>query len=260
MTGELSPIDIAKCAAARFAADSVKDGMKIGLGTGSTAAWLVRRLGERIQDEGLGIAGVPTSEATAELAREVGVPIIALDEAGTLDLTIDGADEFDSGFRLIKGGGGALLREKIVAMASDRMLVIADESKHVRRLGKFPLPVEILPFGSLATRILVEKRLAELGMSGREVRQRLSGGAPFITDCGNHILDLHLNRIDNPHWLNRELNSLPGVIENGLFVDICDMVVIGHRDGRVEVKGIEESKETNGTASAENSRNLFVDL
>ncbi len=257
---ELPPIETAKRAAARSAADSVQDGMKVGLGTGSTAAWLVGRLGERIRDEGLAICGVPTSEATAGLARRSGVPIITLNEAGRLDLTIDGADEFDPALDLVKGGGGALLREKIVATASDRMIVIADESKRVERLGRFPLPVEIAPFGGSATKALVERTLAGLGKRRHEVRQRLSGGAPFVTDGGNHVLDLYLNRIDDPRWLDRELNALPGVIENGLFVDICDMVVVGHRDGSVDVRRAKSSGSGNGQTGDRECRNLFADL
>ncbi len=235
MAEELSPIDTAKRAAAGLAAEAVEDGMTIGLGSGSTAAWLVRWLGERIQSEGLTIKGVPTSVSTAELARKASIPIIPLDEAPRLDLTIDGADEFDPDLNMVKGGGGALLREKIVAMASDRVIIIADDSKRVERLGRFPLPVEILPFGRLATIALVEQTLARFGMKDREVKQRHSGHTPFITDGGNYVLDLHLNRIEDPYRLNRDLNALPGVIENGLFVDICDVMVVGHGDGKIDV-------------------------
>ena len=259
MLDELPPIDAAKRAAARHAAALVEDGMRIGLGTGSTAAWLVRHLGERIREEGLNISGVPTSEATAELAGNVGFPTMSLDEAGALDLTIDGADEFDPDFNLIKGGGGALLRELIVATASDRMVVIADKSKQVRQLGKFPLPVEVLPFGSLATKRLVEGTLVELGIRGCEVSQRLSGGKPFITDGGNHILDLRLKRIDDPRQLNLRLNMLPGVIENGLFIDICDMVIIGHSDGKVEVRKSAITTEGRNHTASGNDRNMLAD-
>ncbi len=260
MTDDLPPIEAAKRAAARYAAESVENGMKIGLGTGSTAAWLVRRLGERVRDEGLNVSGVPTSEATAELARKLGVPTMQLDEAGELDLTIDGTDEFDPDLNLIKGGGGALLRELIVARASTRMVVIADQSKQVEQLGKFPLPVEILPFGSLTTKRLVERKLAELGMEECEVNQRLSGGLPFITDGGNHILDLHLNRIDDPHRLNLELNMLPGVMENGLFINICNRIVIGHSDGRVELRDATTTEERKEHLSTTEVPNLFADI
>ena len=260
MKTELPPIDVAKRAAARFAADSIEDGMKIGLGTGSTAAWMVRRIGERIRNDGLTVCGVPTSEATATLARESGVPVISLDEAGRLDLTIDGADEFDPNFNLVKGGGGALLREKIVARASDQMVVIADGSKQVERLGKFPLPVEILSFGHQVTKALVEKTLAGFGMPGCTTKLRMADGAPFVTDGGNNVLDLQLNRIEDPDWLNRELNTLPGVMENGLFVGMCDMVVIGGSDGQVDVRDAPRDPERNGRSGFEHGGNLFANL
>lgn len=236
MTGELSPSDKAKFAAARCAVDFVETGMKVGLGTGSTAAFMVRSLGERVRAEGLRIQGVPTSTRTADLAREVGIEVISLDDAGRLDLTIDGADEFDAAFNLIKGGGGALLQEKIVATASDRMIVITDPSKEVAQLGAFPLPVEALAFGLRSTTGLIEQMLAGHDVLGREVTLRREGEAPFVTDEGNRILDLHLGRIGDPRRLATELNQIPGVVENGLFIDICDVVVIGHEDGRVEIR------------------------
>lgn len=147
MPQDLSPIDKAKFVAAKTTGDYVKSGMKVGLGTGSTAAWLVQCLGEKVRDEGLRIQGVPTSTRTAQLAREVGIEVVSLDEAKWLDLTIDGADEYDGDFNLIKGGGGALLQEKIVATASDQVIIIADVSKKVETLGSFPLPVAVIPFG-----------------------------------------------------------------------------------------------------------------
>jgi len=147
MPADLSPIDKAKFVAAKRAVDFVETGMKVGLGTGSTAAWMVRCLGERVREEGLRVVGVPTSTRTAQLARQVGIPVTSLDDAKWLDLTIDGADEFDTKLALIKGGGAALLQEKIVATASDQMIVIADAAKEVAQLGQFPLPVEIIPFG-----------------------------------------------------------------------------------------------------------------
>ncbi|MFP4275770.1 MAG: ribose-5-phosphate isomerase RpiA, partial [Paracoccaceae bacterium] len=201
MTGELSPIDKAKFVAARRAADFVEDGMRVGLGTGSTAAWLVRCLGEMVREDGLKIRGVPTSTRTAELAREVGIEVISLDEARWLDITIDGADEFDDDLNLIKGGGGALLQEKIVATASDQMIVIADIGKQVETLGAFPLPIEVIPFGWQTTRALVEETLVGMDVLGREVTLRMNGEVPFFTDEGNHILDLHLRRIGNPRQL-----------------------------------------------------------
>ncbi len=260
MTGELSPIDKAKFAAARRAADFVEDGMRVGLGTGSTAAWLVRCLGEMVREQGLKIRGVPTSSRTAELAREVGIEVISLDEAKWLDLTIDGADEFDRDLTLIKGGGGALLQEKIVAAASDRMVVIADAAKEVGTLGAFPLPVEVIPFGWQTTRALLEEALVSMDVLGRDVTLRMNGEAPYVTDEGNHILDLHLKRIGNPRQLALVLNQMPGVVENGLFIDICDAVVIGHGDGRVTVRDINEGTENEDRIEFLDEDNLFSDL
>ncbi|KKL67922.1 hypothetical protein LCGC14_2130130 [marine sediment metagenome] len=168
MSGHLSPIDTAKFVAAKRACDFVEDGMRVGLGTGSTAAWLVRCLGEMVKD-GLRISGVPTSARTAELARQVGIEVISLDEAKWLDVTIDGADEFDGELNLIKGGGGALLQEKIVATASDRMIVIADKSKQVETLGAFPLPIEVVPFGWQTTKALISETLSSLDVLGEKV-------------------------------------------------------------------------------------------
>ncbi|GAA0291578.1 ribose-5-phosphate isomerase RpiA [Rhodovulum strictum] len=260
MPAELSPIEKAKFAAAKRASDMVESGMKVGLGTGSTAAWMVRCLGERVRREGLKIRGVPTSTRTAELAREVGIEVIALDEAGWLDLTIDGADEFDAELNLIKGGGGALLQEKIVATASDRMVVIADPAKEVAHLGAFPLPIEVIPFGWKTTRNLVEEMLEGMDVLGREVGLRMSGEAPYRTDEGNHILDLHLMRIGNPRQLALVLNQIPGVVENGLFIDICDTVVIGHGDGRVELRDVTEGTLEEGRVEFGESENLFRDV
>jgi ribose 5-phosphate isomerase A len=234
---ELSPQDRAKRAAARRAAEMVETGMKVGLGTGSTAAFLVRRLGERAREEGLRVTAVATSERTAALAREDGIGLVDLDEAGWLDLTIDGADEVDGAMRLIKGGGGALLREKIVAAASDRMVVIADEGKRVAQLGAFPLPVEVIPFGWRATRRIVRDRLAGMKVEGSEATLRMAGAEPFRTDGGNLILDLHLGRIGEPEALNLALNQVPGVVENGLFIGLCKALVVGREDGTAEVFG-----------------------
>ncbi len=260
MTGDLSPIDKAKYVAAHRAAEMVQDGMRVGLGTGSTAAWLVRRLGERVQVEGLRIKGVPTSTRTAQLAREVGIEVVSLDQAGWLDLTIDGADEFDGELNLIKGGGGAHLQEKIVATASDQMVVIADAGKEVETLGAFPLPVEVIPFGWQTTRTLIEEALDTMDVLGTSAALRMNGQAPFVTDEGNHILDLHLQRIGNARQLALVLNQVPGVVENGLFIDICDKVVIGHGDGRVELRDINEGTlELDQLADGERD-NLFSDL
>ena len=238
MSAALSPIDTAKNAAACEAAKLVETGMKVGLGTGSTAAFLVKALGERVKAEGLDIIAVPTSNATAALARDVGIHVSTLNEARWLDLTIDGADEYDGEFNLIKGGGGALLQEKIVATASDRMVVIADATKRVATLGAFPLPVEVLGFGMDTTQMLLEEMLEGLDVMGNRAVPRMKDDALFVTDEGNHILDLHLGRIGDARQLALILNQVPGVVENGLFIDICDMIITGHGNGRVEVQDI----------------------
>ncbi|OED49200.1 ribose-5-phosphate isomerase RpiA [Leisingera sp. S232] len=260
MSGELSPIDKAKFVAAKRAAELVEDGMRVGLGTGSTAAWLVRCLGEMVSREGLRITAVPTSSRTAALARDVGIHVVSLDEAKWLDMTIDGADEFDPDLNLIKGGGGAHLQEKIVATASDQMVVIADASKSVETLGAFPLPVEVLPFGWQSSQALLEETLVSMDVMGRNSTLRMNGDAPFVTDEGNYILDLHLNRIGNARQLALVLNQIPGVIENGLFIDICDTVVIGYGDGRVEVRDINEGTVETDKLDFVETENLFTDL
>ncbi len=260
MPSDLSPIDKAKFAAAKRATQYVEDGMRVGLGTGSTAAWLVRCLGELVSEEGLKITGVPTSARTAALARDVGIPVVSLDEARWLDVTIDGADEYDGNLNLIKGGGGALLQEKIVATASDQMVVIADISKQVEALGAFPLPIEVIPFGWQTTKALIEETLIGMDVLGRDVTLRLNGDAAYVTDEGNHILDLHLNRIGNPRQLSLVLNQIPGVVENGLFIDICDAVVIGYGDGRVEVRDINEGTVEETRFDFLETDNLFSDI
>jgi ribose 5-phosphate isomerase A len=260
MPAELSPIDKAKFVAAKRAVEYVEDGMRVGLGTGSTAAWMVRCLGELVRQDGLRIKGVPTSTRTAALAREVGIEVISLDQAKWLDLTIDGADEFDGDLNLIKGGGGALLQEKIVATASDQMIVIADVGKEVETLGAFPLPIEVIPFGWQTTRALVEEMLISMDVLGRDVTLRMNGDRPFITDEGNHILDLHLNRIGNARQLAMVLNQVPGVVENGLFIDICDIVVVGYGDGRVETRDINQGTIEQDRLDFVETDNLFTDL
>jgi ribose 5-phosphate isomerase A len=260
MPADLSPIDKAKFVAARRAVDFVENGMKLGLGTGSTAAWMVRCLAERVREEGLRVTGVPTSRRTADLAAELGIRIVSLDEARWLDLTIDGADEFDSALALIKGGGGALLQEKIVATASDRMIVIADPAKEVAHLGAFPLPVEVIGFGWQTTKALIEETLVSLDVLGRETTLRMNGDRPFVTDEGNYIVDLHLGRIGNPRQLSLVLNQIPGVVENGLFIDICDAVVIGHGDGRVEVRDITAGTVETDRIDVAGGDNIFADL
>ncbi|GGH45594.1 ribose-5-phosphate isomerase RpiA [Frigidibacter albus] len=260
MPAELSPIDKAKFAAAKRAVDFVEDGMRVGLGTGSTAAWMVRCLGELVREEGLRITGVPTSSRTADLARSVGITVIGLDEAKWLDVTIDGTDEFDANLNLIKGGGGALLQEKIVATASDQMIVIADAAKEVSQLGAFPLPVEVVPFGWQTTKALIEETLVSLDVLGRSTSLRLNGQQPFITDEGNYIVDLHLNRIGNARQLALVINQIPGVVENGLFIDICDVVIIGQGDGRVELRDINRGTVEHDRIDFVDAENIFADL
>ena len=260
MPAELSPIDKAKFVAAKRAVAFVESGMKVGLGTGSTAAWMVRCLGERVREEGLKIVGVPTSTRTAMLAQQCGIRVTSLDDAKWLDLTIDGADEFDQNLALIKGGGAALLQEKIVATASDQMIVIADAAKEVQQLGAFPLPIEIIPFGWQTTKALVEETLVALDVMSREVSLRMNGDRPLLTDESNYILDLHLKRIGNPRQMAMVLNQIPGVVENGLFIDICDIVVIGHGDGRVTVRDINSGSETDDRIYFAPSDNIFADL
>ncbi|MCK0096268.1 ribose-5-phosphate isomerase RpiA [Yoonia sp. F2084L] len=260
MGGQLSPIDKAKFVAAKQASEYVTSGMKVGLGTGSTAAWLVQCLGEMVREEGLKIKGVPTSNRTAKLARDVGIDVIALDEAKWLDITIDGTDEYDDELTLIKGGGGAHLREKIVATASDRMIVIADASKKVDTLGAFPLPLEVVPFGLPITQNLIAETLTGMDVLGNEVVQRMQGDEPFVTDEGNFILDLHLKRIGNPRQLSLVINQIPGVVENGLFIDICDVVIVGHADGTVTTRDI--TNDTSDVVRFEvlDDENIFSDM
>ena len=260
MSTDLSPIEKAKFAAARRAVDFVEGGMRVGLGSGSTAAWMVRCLGQRVREEGLKITAVPTSDRTAALARAEGITVVTLDEARWLDLTIDGTDEFDPDLNLIKGGGGAHLREKIVATASDQVIVIADAAKEVARLGAFPLPVEVVPFGWQTSKALIEEMLVALDVLGREVTLRMKGDLPFTSDEGNRILDLHLGRIGNARQLALVLNQVPGVVENGLFIDICDRVVIGHGDGRVELRDIATGSSEEDRIDFAAPENVFGDL
>lgn len=238
MGDELSATERAKQAAAIAAAAHVHSGMRVGLGTGSTAAWLVKELGRRCREEGLDFVAVPTSSRTAEQARSEGITVSSLNETGALDLTIDGADEVDPQMRLIKGGGGAHLQEKIVAASSARMVVIADATKHVAQLGAFPLPVEVLAFGWTITCDQISKLLERLGYSAPELSLRGGAQTPFVTDEGNYILDLHLQAIPDAETLSCDLNQLPGVVENGLFLSICSEVITGHEDGQVSMTSL----------------------
>jgi ribose 5-phosphate isomerase A len=213
-----------KIEAAAEALKHVEDGMRLGIGTGSTAEEFVRLLAEKVA-EGMTVRGVPTSERTARLCLELGVPLNSLDELPELDLTIDGADEVDSKLRLIKGGGGALLREKIVAAASRRMVVIADESKVVETLGAYPLPIEVNPFGLAATRVAIQKVATELGLRG-EIVQRGQNGNPYRTDGGHFILDASFGLIPDAEALANALNTIPGVVEHGLFINLASLAII----------------------------------
>jgi len=221
--------DLKRQAAAR-ALEEVRDGMKLGLGTGSTARHFVDLLGEKVR-AGLKVVGVPTSEATRAQAEQCGIALTTLDDIDRLDLTVDGADEIDHALNLIKGGGGALLREKIVAAASDRMIVIADESKWVDVLGRFPLPIEVVPFGLAATRRGISKAFAQAGVSGEMVLRKGKDGHVFVTDGGHWIVDAHLGRIKDAPRLAGLLVAIPGVVEHGLFTDFASAVVLAGGGG-----------------------------
>ena len=226
--------DNLKRAAAERAAELVTDGMRLGLGTGSTAAFFVAAIGARVR-KGLRVAGVPTSEATREQAQREGISLTTLDETPELDLTVDGADEIDDDLRLIKGGGGALLREKIVASVSRRMIVVADGSKHVAKLGRFPLPIEVVPFGLTAVEQAIARLLDSLGASGDLALRRAADGAPYVTDGGHFILDAHLGRIEKPNVLASTLNNIPGVVEHGLFIGLATGAILATGEGLVEL-------------------------
>ncbi|PZE21694.1 ribose-5-phosphate isomerase RpiA [Paenibacillus xerothermodurans] len=214
--------------AGEAAVNYVEDGMLLGLGTGSTVYWSLQKIGELVQS-GLRIRGAPTSAETEKIARQLGIPLIALSEVSELDLTIDGADEVNPDFQLIKGGGGALLREKMAASISRRFIVVVDNSKYVPALGQFPLPVEVVPFGWQITR-------RQISGFGCEPVLRQVHGSPFVTDNGNYILDCQFAALEAPEELHRQLNLIPGVVENGLFVNMADMVIIGASDGSIETK------------------------
>lgn len=217
-------IEHEKRLAAAKSLEFVRDGMCLGLGSGSTAAIMLRMLGDRVRD-GLHIAGVPTSEASRRLAEQSGITLLGFDQVTELDLTIDGADEADAELNLIKGGGGALLREKIVASLSRRVVIIADSTKQVERLGAFPLPVEVIPFAWQP----IAERLRRLDAVPR--LRTNDDGTPFVTDEGNYILDCRFGTIEDPAELAATLNGLPGVVEHGLFVGLADVLVVGHATG-----------------------------
>src|SRR6187399_3664347 len=230
-------VEAQKRQAAALAVEWVRPGMRLGLGTGSTARHFVELLAERVRG-GLKVVGVPTSEATRAQAERLGIPLTTLDETPELDLTIDGADEIGPDLTLIKGGGGALLREKIVAAASARMIVIADESKYVGTLGRFPLPIEVVPFGVAAIQRSIEAAIKRVQKAGSLAIRRAQGGHPFVTDGGHWIIDAELGRIDDPAALAHALAAVPGVVEHGLFIGLADTAIIG---GPAGVKVVEKS-------------------
>ena len=223
-------IDGLKRQAAARALEHVRDGMKLGLGTGSTAKHFVELLGMRVS-AGLDVVGVPTSEATRAAAERLGIRLTTLDDIDRLDLTVDGADEINPALDVIKGGGGALLREKIVAMASDRMIVIADETKWADVLGRFPLPIEVVPFGLAATQRMMAKAFADSGVSGQMVLRKGKDGHVFVTDGGHWIIDAHLGRISGAPHLAGLLTAIPGVVEHGLFIGLASMAMLASSQG-----------------------------
>ena len=218
-----------KIEAASAALAYVESGMRLGIGTGSTAEEFVRLLAEKVA-AGMAVTGVPTSERTAALCVQLGVPLATLDEMPELDLTIDGADEVDAKLTLIKGGGGALLREKIVAAASARVIVIADRSKLVETLGRFPLPIEVNRFGLKATEIAIGRAAAKLGLDGA-LTLRMTNGEPFVTDGGHLILDASFGRIPDTRALSEALHAIPGVVEHGLFLELATAVILAGAHG-----------------------------
>jgi len=224
-------MSVVKENAAVAALEFVEDGMVLGLGSGSTAEIFIDRLGEKIAG-GLKVSGVPTSKRTAECAIEAGVPLVEPDKVDRINLTIDGADEVDPGFNLIKGGGACLLREKIIAHASDRMIVIVDNSKMVDLLGRFPLPIEVDPFGMALTAEQVFDALKNTGCEEAQtvLRQMKDGSGPLVTDGGNYILDSKCRKIPHPADTALALSQIPGVMEHGLFIDLTDVIVVGEPD------------------------------
>lgn len=216
----------AKRLAAEQAVDYVHDNMVVGLGTGSTAYWAIRKLGLMVQS-GLNISAIATSVGSEELAKELGIKLVSFSDINEIDITIDGADEVDKDFNLIKGGGGALLREKIVATSSKEFIVVVDESKMVESLGKFPLPVEIIKFGYEAT----IKKLESLGC---EPHIRIADDKVYVTDNGNYIIDCNFGKINDPKELQNKISLIPGVVDSGLFVNAVSRVIVGHQNGLVK--------------------------
>lgn len=217
----------AKQKAGEHAIKFIESGMTIGIGTGSTIFYFIQALAKKIK-EGLLVRGVPTSKQTAQLAKELNIPLIELNDVSQLDLTVDGADEIDAQLQLIKGGGGALLQEKIVAAASKKLVIIADETKLVDTLGKFPLPVEVITFAWKQT----QRHIQELGCN--KIVLRTKDEIPFITDHGHCILDCYFEKIDNAALLQQQLNNIPGVVENGLFINMATNAIVAYNDGSVK--------------------------
>ena len=228
-----------KRAAAAKALELVEPGMFLGLGTGSTAAHFVDLLGAKVK-AGLNVTCVPTSEATAAQAQALGIKLITLDDRPVLDMTVDGADEIDTELRLVKGGGGALLREKIVAVSSDRLVIIADTGKMVDRLGAFPIPVEVVRFGLGSTKAMIEALASDIGCEGPVTLRMGKDGKPFVTDSGNVILDCKFGQLADPEGLDDVLRHIPGVVENGLFLGICDIAILSGPAGVdvIEAQGL----------------------
>lgn len=219
----MNQTDLHKMHVGEKAVTYIKDGMTVGLGSGSTVNWMLKKLGERVQ-EGLTMKGIPTSTKTEKLAKAYGIPLTSFAEIDRIDLAIDGADEVDENLNLIKGGGGSLLREKIVDARAKQLLIIVDESKQVTRLGKFPLPIEVVPFGWE----MVAKEIANLG--GKPQLRKL-GNDIFVSDNGNYILDCAFNEIDRPGQLHNQLKALTGVVETGLFINMADQVITATEKG-----------------------------
>ncbi len=218
--------DAEKEAAARASLKYVRDGQIVGLGSGSTATIAIRLLGERVR-AGLKIRGIPSSVASRDLAQQLGIPLITFEEAQVIDVTIDGADEFDPALNLIKGGGGAMLREKVVAFASKQLVIVTDSSKQVPVLGRFPVPVEVIGFAEP----LIAKKISDLG--AKVVRRMDSSGKPYVTDENHHILDCHFGQIPDPATVARTLSEMPGLVEHGLFVGMAGVVLMA-KAGNVE--------------------------
>src|SRR5690349_11888669 len=221
--------DAEKQAAARAAVQLIESGCVVGLGTGSTATHAIRFIAERVR-QGLKIVGIPTSQATKNLAEQLGIPLTTLEENPNIDIDIDGADEIDANLNLIKGGGGAMLREKVIASASKRFIVVAESVKLVPRLGKFPLPVEVIPFAESLIKTRIESLGAQVSL------RKYAYGNPYVTDEGHHILDCSFGEIGDPAALNDTLHAIPGVVEHGLFIGVAEMAFVGKDGGVMQVK------------------------